>query len=54
MTIVERPGQLPAATVDTKKDHTHELYVSGSGDKAVYTLGPPKANSRPACRSTAS
>ena len=30
------------ATVETQKDHTHDLYVSGSGDKAVYALGPPK------------
>ena len=30
------------ATVETQQDHTHDLYVSGSGDKAIYTLGPPK------------
>ena len=30
------------ATVEAQKDHTHDLYVSGSGDKAIYTLGPPK------------
>ncbi|MGO9113162.1 MAG: ABC transporter permease [Thermoguttaceae bacterium] len=30
------------ATVESQKDHTHDLYVSGSGDKAIYTLGPPK------------
>ncbi len=29
------------ATVDVQQDHTHDLYVSGSGEKAVYTLGPP-------------
>ena len=29
------------ATVETQQDHTHDLYVSGSGDKAIYTLGPP-------------
>jgi len=29
------------AAVEIKQDHTHDLYVSGSGDKAVYTLGPP-------------
>ena len=29
------------ATVEMRKDHTHDLYVSGSGDTAVYTLGPP-------------
>ena len=28
--------------MEAQKDHTHDLYVSGSGDKAVYTLGPPK------------
>jgi hypothetical protein len=27
--------------VEVQKDHTHDLYVSGSGDKAIYTLGPP-------------
>ena len=30
------------ATVEMQQDHTHDLYVSGSGDKAVYTLGPPQ------------
>ena len=29
------------ATVDVQQDHTHDLYVSGSGEKAVYTLGQP-------------
>ncbi len=29
------------ATVEAQHDHTHDLYVSGIGDKAVYTLGPP-------------
>jgi ABC-type transport system involved in multi-copper enzyme maturation permease subunit len=42
VTIVERPGQPIEATVGMKKDHTHDLYVSGSGDKAIYTLGPPE------------
>ncbi len=42
VTIIERPGEEPEATVDAEQDHTHDLYVSGSGDKAVYTLGPPK------------
>ena len=28
--------------MEVQKDHTHDLYVSGSGDKAVYTLGPPE------------
>jgi hypothetical protein len=42
VTIIERPGELPQATVDTQRDHTHDLYLSGSGDKAVYTLGPPE------------
>jgi ABC-type transport system involved in multi-copper enzyme maturation permease subunit len=42
VTIIQRPGQPPEATVETQKDHTHDLYVSGSGDKAVYWLGPPK------------
>ena len=32
----------PEATVEAQKDHTHDLYVSGSGDKAIYTLGPPE------------
>ena len=42
VTIIERPGELPAATVESQRDHTHDLYVSGSGDTAVYTLGPPQ------------
>jgi hypothetical protein len=44
VTIIERPGQLPVATVDVRKDHTHDLYVSGSGDAAVYTLGEAKGD----------
>ncbi len=42
VTIIERPGEEPAASVETQKDHTHDLYISGSGDKATYVLGPPK------------
>ena len=42
VTIIERPGQPTEATVEVQKDHTHDLYVSGSGDKAIYTLGPPE------------
>ena len=30
------------ATVEVQKDHTHDLYVSDSGDKKTYTLGQPK------------
>jgi len=30
------------ATVEIQKDHTHDLYVSASGDNPIYTLGPPK------------
>lgn len=29
-------------TVERKQDHTHEVTVDGTGDSAVYTLGPPK------------
>ena len=42
VTIIERAGEPVEATVESQKDHTHDLYVSGSGDKAIYTLGPPK------------
>ncbi len=42
VTIVQKNGEPPEATVGTQRDHTHALYVSGSGDKAVYTLGPPE------------
>ncbi len=42
VTIIERPGEVPEATVEAEQDHTHDLYVFGSGDKAIYTLGPPK------------
>ncbi len=31
-----------ACTVDVQQDHSHELTISGSGDSAVYTLGPPQ------------
>jgi ABC-type transport system involved in multi-copper enzyme maturation permease subunit len=41
VTIIERPGEMPSATVDMQKDHTHELYVSGSGTATKYTVGPP-------------
>ena len=41
MTIVQKPASRRGHR-GTQKDHTHELYVSGSGDKAVYTLGPPE------------
>ena len=38
-----RTTGVPAeATVEPQRDHTHDLYVSGSGDKAIYTLGPPE------------
>ncbi|MGA2255157.1 MAG: hypothetical protein ABSG53_10885, partial [Thermoguttaceae bacterium] len=36
--VIDPSGE---ATVEVEKDHTHDLYVSGSGDKAIYTLGPP-------------
>jgi hypothetical protein len=42
VTIIERPGEAPVASVETKMDHTHDLYVSGSGDTAVYTLSEPQ------------
>jgi ABC-type transport system involved in multi-copper enzyme maturation permease subunit len=28
--------------VEVKQDHTHEVFVEGSGDSAVYRLGPPQ------------
>jgi hypothetical protein len=42
VTIIEREGVPAEATVEPQRDHTHSLYVSGSGDRAIYTLGPPE------------